>query len=705
MNKLRAQLQIVGFCLLLGLALGHGTFVYDFFQRTAEVEHDAAQRVQNELEDGAEGYRRFVYDASRHGHLIAEMPMVKRLLVPNGGLTADDVALAFDRFADIYGRYLQVRVLDSEGVEIIRFDRPDKSKPAFRSYDLQDKSSRPYVVAARSLPRFHSYTSEISANMERGQIVVPHVPTFRSVVPVDDGEKTVGFIVLNARVGDILASVAAELLPFLSNYEVIFYVGEKQFWQLKNGQWYWDTSTSVQSWVNQQNAQLFSAEVAMRNQAPITDQIVKGAQSPFQIYDFDQRRQLHTNFVDKMYVKVSVPHAEWESHVARELEKENVGAYLTIIAFSSLVSLLVSGLVLVYVNQQKARNQRLEEAKRLAQTDHLTGVWSRAGFEEGLEALRARLGSDVRHLGICLLDVDHFKHINDTWGHATGDTVLRELAKVVKRELRDYDLLARWGGEEFVIMLEGVSSQVAKNVAERIRQAVASHVFSTELGQSVDVTISMGVTLMSKGTLDQALERADNAMYLAKTEGRNQVRLTLSQDSSKEVLNIGDTVPDYLLKTDEGEFLLSDYMGGRWLILFSHPKDYTPVCTSELAKIAQMSDVWDSLNTKPIALSLDSIEQHVGWKQDIAKVAGCAVKFPLIADTDLDLAKAFNMIPAHAVLANNWTADDVQTVRGVFILSPDKRLRLSLLYPMSIGRDFNEIVRLLKALQSQDAAQ
>jgi len=164
-------------------------------------------------------------------------------------------------------------------------------------------------------------------------------------------------------------------------------------------------------------------------------------------------------------------------------------------------------------------------------------------------------------------------------------------------------------------------------------------------------------------------------------------------------VRINDIVPDFHAETDFGPIRFHDWIGDQWAILFSHPKDFTPVCTTEFGAVARLSDEWTALNTKVIGLSVDGVEEHKGWKKDIESYAGAEARFPIIADNDLEVSKQFDMLPADAYLPDGRTAADSASVRSVFIISPDKKLQLSMTYPMSVGRNFAEILRALKALQ------
>lgn len=169
-------------------------------------------------------------------------------------------------------------------------------------------------------------------------------------------------------------------------------------------------------------------------------------------------------------------------------------------------------------------------------------------------------------------------------------------------------------------------------------------------------------------------------------------------------LRINDIVPDFTADTDHGTISFHDWIGDSWAILFSHPKDFTPVCTTEFGAVAQLQEEWDKRGTKVIGVSVDGVEEHKQWKGDIEQVAGTKAAFPIIADDGLEVSKAFDMLPAEAYLPDGRTPADSQTVRAVFIIGPDKKLKLSMTYPMNVGRNFAEILRALDALQTAEKA-
>ncbi len=165
-------------------------------------------------------------------------------------------------------------------------------------------------------------------------------------------------------------------------------------------------------------------------------------------------------------------------------------------------------------------------------------------------------------------------------------------------------------------------------------------------------------------------------------------------------LRINDTIPDLTVETDQGSISLHDFVGDNWMILFSHPKDFTPVCTTEFGAVAQLAEEWEKRGTKVLGVSVDGVEDHKKWKGDIEKVAGAKAGFPIIADDGLAVSKAFDMLPAEAYLPDGRTPADSATVRSVFIIGPDKKLKLSMTYPMTVGRNFAEVLRALDGLQT-----
>ena len=166
------------------------------------------------------------------------------------------------------------------------------------------------------------------------------------------------------------------------------------------------------------------------------------------------------------------------------------------------------------------------------------------------------------------------------------------------------------------------------------------------------------------------------------------------------VLRINDTAPDFTAETTQGTIHFHDWIGDGWAILFSHPKDFTPVCTTELGYMAGLQPEFAKRNCKIIGLSVDPVSDHGKWAADIEETQGHKVKYPMIGDPELKIAKLYNMLPAASgSTSQSRTPADNATVRTVFVIGPDKKIKLQLIYPMSTGRNFDEVVRVLDSLQ------
>jgi thioredoxin-dependent peroxiredoxin len=164
-------------------------------------------------------------------------------------------------------------------------------------------------------------------------------------------------------------------------------------------------------------------------------------------------------------------------------------------------------------------------------------------------------------------------------------------------------------------------------------------------------------------------------------------------------LRIGDIAPDFEADTTEGRIRFHDWIGDSWAVLFSHPKDFTPVCTTELGTMAKLKPEFDKRNAKIIGLSVDPVDSHSKWANDIKETQGAAPNYPLIGDPDLEVAKLYGMLPAEANSSGPRTAADNQTVRNVVVVGPDKKVKLVLVYPMTTGRNFDEVLRVIDSLQ------
>ena len=165
-------------------------------------------------------------------------------------------------------------------------------------------------------------------------------------------------------------------------------------------------------------------------------------------------------------------------------------------------------------------------------------------------------------------------------------------------------------------------------------------------------------------------------------------------------LKIGDVAPNFTAETTDGRINFHDWIGNSWCVLFSHPKDFTPVCTTELGYMARIKPDFDKRDVKIIGLSVDPVDKHAGWSVDIKETQGFAPNYPMIGETDFNVSKLYGMLPATVSGdPSTRTAADNQTVRNVFVIGPDKRVKLILVYPMTTGRNFDEVLRVIDSLQ------
>jgi alkyl hydroperoxide reductase subunit AhpC len=165
-------------------------------------------------------------------------------------------------------------------------------------------------------------------------------------------------------------------------------------------------------------------------------------------------------------------------------------------------------------------------------------------------------------------------------------------------------------------------------------------------------------------------------------------------------LQLGDTAPDFEAETTQGPIKFHDWVGDEWAVLFSHPKDFTPVCTTELGYMAKIKPEFDKRNVKIIGLSVDPVDKHADWSKDIEETQGTAPNYPMIGDSDFNVSKLYGMLPASTSGdPSTRTPADNQTVRTVFVIGPDKKVKLQLQYPMTTGRNFDEVLRVIDSLQ------
>src|SRR5258705_9484961 len=198
------------------------------------------------------------------------------------------------------------------------------------------------------------------------------------------------------------------------------------------------------------------------------------------------------------------------------------------------------------------------------------------------------------------------------------------------------------------------------------------------------------------------LARAGPAVQLTRTASKCITTPSQKFQTREDTmaLQLGDIAPDFEAETTEGRIRFHEWIGDSWAVLFSHPKDFTPVCTTELGYMAKLKPEFDKRNTKIIGLSVDPIDKHSKWSEDIKETQGYAPNYPMIGDTDLKISKLYGMLPASlSGSSEGRTAADNMTVRNVFVIGPDKKVKLIIVYPMTTGRNFDEVLRVIDSLQ------
>jgi len=228
-------------------------------------------------------------------------------------------------------------------------------------------------------------------------------------------------------------------------------------------------------------------------------------------------------------------------------------------------------------------------------------------------------------------------------------------------------------------------------LAERVRSALKREAEVLSAGAALDRTTA----LQLRGHLTiSRMPIYRYARFKAVTE------LTCGQQEVRMALQINDVAPDFEAQTTEGPIRFHEWLGNSWAVMFSHPKDFTPVCTTELGYVAKLKPEFDKRNVKVIGLSVDPVDSHQKWSKDIEETQGFAPNYPMIGDPTLEVSKLYGMLPASLPASSEGrTPADNQTVRNVFVIGPDKRIKLIIVYPMTTGRNFDEVLRVIDSMQ------
>jgi diguanylate cyclase (GGDEF)-like protein len=525
------------YSLILGIVFGHLGFSYDYNQNVELYRANVQNQVESEWADGLEAYFKLAQDGAQHARFWSELPLLQKVLSQPNDLVNEQLARALYRFAVVFGRYLEVYLVDPEGNEIMRFENlGGVVDPDFTSR-LQDQSSSKHFKAARELSPGAIYVSRIETYDANSSLQPRDIPSFVTAMPVDLGATQpirIGYFVLVTQVADLAVSMVRKLIPEIEHYEVIFSWGlpsAPAALHFKDDRWTYRESANA---VNDDHDNIVFMVESSGLRSTLRD--LEEAESVYLAHPDEGLKQLlpDTDSTPSILVSVIVNRAEWDSLVRQNVHADLFSRYVTIISRALVASLFLALGTIFYLNRVEHKRLNDQALQRQLNTDHLTGLLSRAAFEKSSRALLRAAAEAHQDTALCILDVDHFKAINDRYGHRTGDKVLVQLANILDREVGERDLVARWGGEEFVVILSNVSPQIAHRMAERFRHFVEGYRFTGIDNETLNVTVSIGVAMYLQDEVDVVFEMADKALYEAKAGGRNKVVFSTQDTASAE---------------------------------------------------------------------------------------------------------------------------------------------------------------------------
>ncbi|MET0091128.1 MAG: diguanylate cyclase [Candidatus Thiodiazotropha sp.] len=465
------------------------------------------------------------------------VPVISDLLVLVGGeslnqflhdrseLKRERVAREFSLFARLKPKLTQIRVLDLDGRELVRVNQRSGMIDLVPQERLQDKSDRYYFRQALQLGAGEIYMSPMDLNLENGVIELPVSPMVRFAVPVvSDAGENLGVVVINyaakgflERIDNVFGEMKGQAVLLDTNGYWLTGVPEEQRWGFMYGHRDTFASRWPEAWsaIEKADKGVFRSSSGLflfQKSYPVLllPQASGGSSVPDDLAGMDRLKRLHWILVS--YI------ADEKIDQLTATRFQSVGkAYALLVVFVGVVSMF-------FARNAGEKKRAVFRLQQLAVTDALTGVANRREFDMVSEQEFSRAQRYTRDLAILLIDLDHFKSINDTHGHAVGDEVLKYVVKVFRKVIRTQDVLARYGGEEFAVILPETHSDGALQMGGRVCQRVSSSPYEGD-GVRITITVSIGVSSMGPGDVQvrDILRRADEALYDAKGRGRNQV--------------------------------------------------------------------------------------------------------------------------------------------------------------------------------------
>ncbi|MCG8044095.1 MAG: sensor domain-containing diguanylate cyclase [Candidatus Thiodiazotropha endolucinida] len=435
------------------------------------------------------------------------------------------VAREFSLFARRKPKYFQLRYIDNSGMEVIRINSDDNVQEIVPQSEMQNKADRYYFKEAMKLALGEIYISPLDLNVERGVIEQPVKPTVRFATPVSDGYGGKrGIVIINytpnellQRIADNFETLRGDAVMLNSQGHWLQGVPEEQLWGFMYGR---DETFATQK------PDVWSAVTSSEKGSFFTDD---GVYIFKRAYPLVRNRLGTLENVDESIVP-SPNRAEkrywiFLSHISNNLIEDLTAKRMIVATITYLLLFLVAGVISVlFAKNSVQKKQAFRKLQQYATTDDLTGLANRRELDKVALREFKRATRFTRHLSVLMLDLDHFKSINDTYGHNIGDSVLRHVADICVGSIRGQDFMARYGGEEFTILLPETDIENGSKLAQRICDKIAAMPYQ-EGQQLISITVSVGASEIEDGDIDfnDLLNRADKALYEAKKRGRNQV--------------------------------------------------------------------------------------------------------------------------------------------------------------------------------------
>ncbi|MES9950536.1 MAG: diguanylate cyclase [Candidatus Thiodiazotropha sp.] len=442
------------------------------------------------------------------------------------------VAREFSLFARRKPKYFQLRYIDNSGMEVIRINSIDNVQEIVPQSEMQSKADRYYFKEAAKLALGEIYISPLDLNVERGVIEQPIRPTVRFATPVSDGYGGKrGIVIINYTPNELLQRIAGNFKTLRGNAVMLNSRGhwlqgvpEEQLWGFMYGR---DETFATQK------PDVWAAVTSSEKGSFFTDD---GVYIFKRAYPLVHNRLGTLENVDETIVpspnRVEKRYWIFLSHISNSLIEDLTAKRMIVATITYLLLFLVAGVISVlFAKNSVQKKQAFRKLQQYATTDDLTGLANRRELDKVALREFKRATRFTRHLSVLMLDLDHFKSINDTYGHNVGDSVLRHVADICVGSIRGQDFMARYGGEEFTILLPETDIENSSNLAQRICDQIAAMPYQEEQ-QLIFITVSIGTSGIEDGDNDfnDLLNRADKALYEAKKRGRNRVVISSAGD-------------------------------------------------------------------------------------------------------------------------------------------------------------------------------